>query len=70
MGNNDQPRTGNGQTGGQKPKRLQVTVKTPTGTVLWQQTSDLHRKKAPKTAKTKSTPPPVERRKRNPLFDN
>lgn len=69
MAKSGQPRTGDGRTGGQKPNRLQVTAKSPTGTTLWGQTVALFSKKAP------PSPPPAKsakatRAKRNPMFDN
>lgn len=58
MGKHDQqPRTGDGRTGGNKPKRLQVTVKTETGTTLWGQTTGLFGKKKPKPPKAKKAKP-------------
>lgn len=56
MGKNDQPRTGDGRTGGQKPQRAQVTAKTPTGTVLWKQTAGMFSTK-PKPAKAAKAAP-------------
>lgn len=41
----DQPRTGDGRKGGQKPKRLQVTQKTSTGATLWKATAALFGRK-------------------------
>lgn len=40
-GNEDQPRTGNGWTGGKKPKSLQVSQTTSSGTIIWSQTAKL-----------------------------
>jgi hypothetical protein len=41
----DQPRTGDGRTGGRKPKRLEVTQKTSSGTFLWKATAALFSRK-------------------------
>jgi len=35
------PSTGNGRTGGKKPKALNVTQRTSTGTILWKATAAL-----------------------------
>jgi len=45
MGKHSKPTTGDGRKGGEKPKRLQVTVKSSTGTTLWKQTVALFSKK-------------------------
>lgn len=57
MASSDQPRTGNGRTGGEKPKRGQVTAKTKSGTVQWKQTTDMYAKPKPaKAAKAAAEP--------------
>lgn len=33
------PRTGNGRTGGKKPKRLELAQRTKTGTIIWRATA-------------------------------
>jgi hypothetical protein len=45
VGNSDQPRTGDGRKGGKKPKRLQVTQKTSSGSILWKATAALFSRK-------------------------
>lgn len=58
MARSDLPSTGDGKTGGEKPKRGQVTAKTKTGTFLWKQTTDMYAKPKP-TKAAKATPAPA-----------
>lgn len=41
----DVPRTGNGQTGGKKPPRGQVSITTAGGSIIWKATAALFGKK-------------------------
>jgi hypothetical protein len=69
MARSDQPSTGNGRTGGRKPAKTQVTVKTSKDTTLWDQTVALFsKKKAPKAPAAQKAAKPAKRR-RNQYFD-
>lgn len=43
----DKPKTGDGRTGGAKPAKTQVSMKTRTGTMLWKATVNLFHKDGP-----------------------
>lgn len=68
MARNDQPRTGDGRTSGQKPGRAQVTAKTSSDTTLWKQTAALFSKKKPAAAPQVAKPVKANRPKRHPFF--